>query len=218
MDFEPIPNTKSFQFHITLPDDPDQREVSIKWGDKTITIASPVLDQADKHMSYMCEDHFAGDTELVELELKEGTTVYLDLTRITQDDKGTHNEEQLRAYAETAIRRIGVEKENALFKSALEKWANKPTATVKEKAGRIKAKRRIFECRETSSTSLYLACLGLTTLPPELGQLAQLTHLYLFENQLTSIPPELGQLAQLIHLNLYANRLTSIPQEFGQLA
>jgi len=58
-------------------------------------------------------------------------------------------------------------------------------------------------------------------IPPELGNLANLTHLELPENYLLrdSIPPELGKLANLRSLNLYNNRLSgSIPAELGNLA
>ena len=57
-------------------------------------------------------------------------------------------------------------------------------------------------------------------IPPELGQLTQLTSLGLNSNQLTgAIPPELGQLAQLTSLLLNYNRLTGeIPVELAQLS
>ena len=57
-------------------------------------------------------------------------------------------------------------------------------------------------------------------LPPELGQLANLTYLILYNNQLIgAIPSELGQLANLISLNLADNQLSGpIPIELGQLA
>jgi hypothetical protein len=57
----------------------------------------------------------------------------------------------------------------------------------------------------------------LTSIPPEIGQLQNLTQLSLNYNQLTSIPPEIGQLQNLRELSLYSNRLTSIPPEIGQL-
>ena len=57
-------------------------------------------------------------------------------------------------------------------------------------------------------------------IPPELGDLYNLTRLDLWVNRLTgSIPPELGRLAHLSFLDLGANRLTgSIPPELGNLA
>ena len=58
------------------------------------------------------------------------------------------------------------------------------------------------------------------SIPPELGNLANLDRLDLDNNQLTgSIPPELGNLANLEELNLSENQLTgSIPPELGNLA
>ena len=44
---------------------------------------------------------------------------------------------------------------------------------------------------------LDLEGLGLTRLPPEIGQLANLTTLYLDNNQLSTLPPEITQLANL---------------------
>ena len=57
------------------------------------------------------------------------------------------------------------------------------------------------------------------TLPPELGQLTNLTHLSLVNNQLTgNILPELGHLRSLTELDLSKNLLSgSIPAEFGQM-
>ena len=56
-------------------------------------------------------------------------------------------------------------------------------------------------------------------IPPELGNLANLTSLELWENELTgSIPPELGNLANLTSLRLRSNELTGpIPPELGNL-
>ena len=58
------------------------------------------------------------------------------------------------------------------------------------------------------------------TIPPELGNLANLTSLDLGDNQLRdSIPSELGNLANLTYLSLFNNQLSgSIPSELGNLA
>ena len=58
------------------------------------------------------------------------------------------------------------------------------------------------------------------TLPPELGNLANLEDLRLNNNQLTgAIPAKLGNLANLTHLELYGNQLTgAIPAKLGNLA
>ena len=70
-------------------------------------------------------------------------------------------------------------------------------------------------------TGLYLRYNDLTgPIPPELGDLANLTELYLDRNDLTGpIPPELGNLANLTELSLRVNELEGpIPPELGSLA
>jgi len=70
-------------------------------------------------------------------------------------------------------------------------------------------------------TSLWLQANQLTgPIPPELGNLTNLMTLYAWNNLLTgTIPPELGDLAALRTLHLSANALTgSIPIELGNLA
>ncbi|MBN3942575.1 COR domain-containing protein [Nostoc sp. NMS9] len=66
-------------------------------------------------------------------------------------------------------------------------------------------------------TQLDLSGKGLTTLPPEFGQLTNLQYLNLSSNQLNSLPPEFGQLTNLQTLYLFSNQLSSLPPEFGQL-
>ena len=70
-------------------------------------------------------------------------------------------------------------------------------------------------------TGLFLGGNQLSgSIPPELGNLANLESLWLYENQLSgSIPSELGNLANLDTLYLNGNRLSgSIPPELGNLA
>ncbi len=57
------------------------------------------------------------------------------------------------------------------------------------------------------------------SIPPELGNLAELTRLFLNSNQLSgNIPPELGNLSNLRELWLFTNQLSgSIPPELGNL-
>jgi len=56
-------------------------------------------------------------------------------------------------------------------------------------------------------------------IPPEIGKLTQLSNLYLSANKLTgNIPPEIGKLTQLSNLYLGVNNLTgNIPSEIGKL-
>jgi Leucine-rich repeat (LRR) protein len=49
--------------------------------------------------------------------------------------------------------------------------------------------------------------MGLTALPPEIGQLTALTELHLSGNQLTALPPEIGQHKALTVLRLAGNPL-----------
>jgi len=85
-----------------------------------------------------------------------------------------------------------------------------------KKACRV-ALEAIARAAQDESTELKFVNFGLTELPSEIGQLAQLTLLDLSSNQLTSLPSEIGQLTQLTLLYLSSNRLTSLPSEIGQL-
>src|SRR5437762_2135570 len=64
---------------------------------------------------------------------------------------------------------------------------------------------------------LRLGKIGLSELPPEIGQLTNLQWLYLGSNQLSELPPEIGQLTNLQWLSLGSNRLSELPPEIGQL-
>ena len=70
---------------------------------------------------------------------------------------------------------------------------------------------------DSGETRLNLTELGLTELPPEIGQLQSLTALDLNDNQLTGLPREIGQLQSLTDLFLNNNQLTGLPREIGQL-
>ena len=69
----------------------------------------------------------------------------------------------------------------------------------------------------TNLTVLRLNSNILSSLPPEIGQLTNLTRLILFSNKLQSVPPEIGQLTNLTRLILSYNKLQSVPPEIGRL-
>jgi hypothetical protein len=76
-------------------------------------------------------------------------------------------------------------------------------------------------CQTEHVTGLDLSTNQLSgSIPPGLGNLANLQELDVFSNQLSgSIPPELGNLANLFYLDLGSNQLSgSIPPELGNLA
>ncbi|MBI5819461.1 MAG: leucine-rich repeat domain-containing protein [Verrucomicrobia bacterium] len=89
----------------------------------------------------------------------------------------------------------------------------------KEQAAYDESLWRIEVCRRQGEqdTMLDLRDLGLTTLPPQIGQLTALTDLLLSGNQLTTLPPQIGQLTALRRLDLFDNPLTTLPPEIGQL-
>jgi internalin A len=76
---------------------------------------------------------------------------------------------------------------------------------------------KIEACRRSRKKTLKLNGLGLSQLPPEIGQLRTLTTLDLASNQLSNLPKEIGQLKALTTLRLGRNQLSSLPEEIGQL-
>jgi internalin A len=83
---------------------------------------------------------------------------------------------------------------------------------------------RIRQAADSGAESLDLSSLGLTSLPPEIGQLTNLKKLNLSSNQLDNLPSEIGQLTNLIQFDLssnpfgiYRNLLTSLPPEITEL-
>ncbi|MCW5211466.1 leucine-rich repeat domain-containing protein [Desulfobulbus sp. TB] len=68
--------------------------------------------------------------------------------------------------------------------------------------------KKIHEAKANGATELYLGGMGITTLPPEIFQLLNLTVLDLRHNQFSSLPPEICQLPNLTELNLWNNRLS----------
>jgi len=69
----------------------------------------------------------------------------------------------------------------------------------------------------TNLTRLNLTDSDLTELPPEIGKLANLTILNMKKNNLTKLPPEIGKLTNLKNFNLSENQLNELPAEIGKL-
>ena len=69
----------------------------------------------------------------------------------------------------------------------------------------------------TNLTELNLSDNQLTSVSSEITKLTNLMYLDLSYNQLTSVPPELARLKNLKYLDFKKNRLTSIPPEFTKL-
>jgi len=76
---------------------------------------------------------------------------------------------------------------------------------------------KIEACRRGRKKTLTLKGLGLSHLPPEIGQLTTLMRLHLSDNELSSLPLEIGQLTALTELELSSNQLSSLPAEIGRL-
>ena len=79
------------------------------------------------------------------------------------------------------------------------------------------ALKRIKHATQDGLRELRLRKLGLTELPPEIGDLTNLTTLRLDGNKLTEVPSEIGRLINLTTLRLENNRLAKFPPEIGEL-
>lgn len=55
------------------------------------------------------------------------------------------------------------------------------------------------------------------SIPHQIGQLSQLTNLYISNNLIDEVPAEIGQLSELTSLTISSNEITSIPIEITQL-
>ena len=82
----------------------------------------------------------------------------------------------------------------------------------------LSVRQEIQQAAESAAEELGLSNRGLTSLPPEIGQLTRLRKLRLDDNQLKELPPEIGSLTNLTELYLSYNQLTTLPPEVGQLA
>lgn len=64
---------------------------------------------------------------------------------------------------------------------------------------------------------IYLKWNKLTTLPPWIIELFNVTNLYIYGNLIKDLPVELGNMSQLTVLDLSANKLEEIPSSIGNL-
>lgn len=69
----------------------------------------------------------------------------------------------------------------------------------------------------TNLTRLNLGEVRLAELPPEIGELTKLTQLSMSGNKLTKLPPAIGKLTDLTRLIVSGNHLSGLPAEIGQL-
>src|SRR5688572_4412651 len=76
----------------------------------------------------------------------------------------------------------------------------------------------IENARVNGASQLDLQSLGLTELPPEIGQLSRVEIIWLGFNDLSELPPEIGNLRNLKTLILTQNQLSTLPPEFGNLS
>ncbi|MFZ2280594.1 MAG: COR domain-containing protein [Prosthecobacter sp.] len=95
----------------------------------------------------------------------------------------------------------------------------RPKMTPEAQEAYDEAIRRIEEWKLKGDRKMFLdlSGIGLTMLPPEIGQLTALRYLYLFNNQLSTLPSEIGQLTALTNLYLSNNQLSTLPPEIGKL-
>lgn len=116
----------------------------------------------------------------------------------------THEDSEQANTSSTAPERLSLHE----IEMGLSRWMHQGAPEEK----RLEAKENILNEYENNSPHLALNGYNLTTLPPEIGQLTQLTELSLSHNNITSFPPEIQKLTNLSWLILDDNDLSALPQ------
>ncbi len=75
----------------------------------------------------------------------------------------------------------------------------------------------IRKAAKEGATRLNLSSGGYTELPPEIGELKELSALDLVGTQLKALPPEIGELTNLRFLDLYGSKLSALPPDIAKL-
>ena len=96
-------------------------------------------------------------------------------------------------------------------------FAAMPTFAQEPETPYTIALNRIAQVQRDNLSILDLSGLGLTELPPEIGEMLQLRELYLQDNQLTEFPIEILNLIELQRLSLWGNDITEIPAGISRL-
>jgi len=102
------------------------------------------------------------------------------------------------------------------FSLGLQAWVE---LVPEERGSRVEAMQRMIKARRDNSTELSLDGLGLSSIPEQIGDLADLTSLNLNNNRLTTVHARIGNLAALKKLHIsYNPQLNMIPEEISNLA
>lgn len=77
--------------------------------------------------------------------------------------------------------------------------------------------KKIQKCKEENLKHFDLIKSNLSTLPPSIRDLTQITECYLYQNKFTSLPSEIGCLENLEFLAINENSLSSLPDSLANL-
>ena len=101
------------------------------------------------------------------------------------------------------------------MRQGLQTWIEERALSQERRGSQETAAVLILDCFINNVPSLSLRSYDLTSLPPQIGQLTQITGLNLSHNQLTTLPPQMGRLTQIRVLDLSDNHLTSLSPPIG---